>query len=55
MDKNPNVKFAESKGIDLPLLYVYLAGYMSGEKLKECTEWRLRIRDYFRNYENGEA
>lgn len=55
MDKNPDVKFAKSKGVDLPLLYVYLAGYMSGEKLKECTEWRLKIRNHFRNYENGEA
>jgi len=52
---NENVEFLESKGVDLPLLYVYLAGYMSGEKLKECTEWRLKIRNHFRNYENGKA
>lgn len=48
---NPNVKIARSKGIDLPILYVYLGGYMSKDKLKETTEWRIEIRDYFKNYE----
>jgi hypothetical protein len=48
---NPEMKYAHSKGIDLPLMYVYLAGYMSGEKLKECTEWRLKIREHYRKWE----
>ena len=26
---------------------LYLVGYMSGEKLQECTEWRKKIREYF--------
>jgi len=52
---NPEIKFAKSKGIDVPLMYVYVAGYMSGEKLKECTEWRLKIRDHFRYYEVDET
>lgn len=51
---NPNARIAKSKGIDLPLLYLYLGGYMSGNKLKETTEWRLAIRDYFKNYEKDE-
>jgi len=28
---------------------VYLAGFMSGDQLEECTSWRLKIR---KNYEN---
>lgn len=48
---NPNVKFAKSKGVDLPLFYCYLAGYMSGNKLEECTSWRKKIRNHYRNYE----
>ena len=26
---------------------VYLAGYMSGEKLQECIGWRKQVREYF--------
>jgi hypothetical protein len=51
MIPNPKVKFAKSKGVDLPIMYVYLAGYMSGEKLEECTKWRKKIRDYYRKWE----
>lgn len=53
MNFNPNIKYAHSRGVDLPLMYVYLAGYMSGEKLKECTEWRKQIREYYRNWETS--
>lgn len=48
---NPDIKYSHSKGVDLPLMYVYLAGYMSGEKLHECTEWRKQIREHYRNWE----
>lgn len=48
---NPDIKYAKSKGVDLPLMYVYLAGYMSGEKLEECTSWRKKIREHYRNWE----
>jgi len=48
---NPDIKYAHSKGVDLPIMYVYLAGYMSGEKLKETTEWRIRIRKHYREWE----
>ena len=51
MNFNPKINFANSKGIDLPIMYVYLAGYMSGEKLKETTEWRMRIRKHYREWE----
>ena len=29
---------------------VYLAGYIAGNKLKECIEWRVKIRDHYNNY-----
>lgn len=48
---NPNIKIAKSRGIDLPIMYVYLAGYMSGEKLNETMEWRKKPREYYKNYE----
>ena len=48
---NPDAHFARSRGVDLPLLYVYLAGYMSGNKLEECTSWRKKIRSHYRDYE----
>jgi hypothetical protein len=51
---NPNIKIAKSKGIDIPLFYIYVAGYMNKNKLKETTQWRLDIRNYFKNYEKDE-
>jgi hypothetical protein len=52
---NPDVKFAKSKGIDLGLIYIYEAGYMSGSKLQECTEWRKKIRNKYRFYEKNSS
>jgi nucleoside 2-deoxyribosyltransferase len=51
---NPEIKYAHSKGVDLPLMYIYLAGYMSGNKLYETTVWRKDIRNHYRNYEKDE-
>lgn len=51
---NPDIKIAKSKGIDIPLLYVYVAGYMNKNKLKETTQWRLDIRNYFKFYEKNQ-
>lgn len=51
---NPNVKIAKSKGIDLPILYIYLAGYMSGNKLIETMGWRKEIRKHYKEYELDE-
>lgn len=48
---NPSIKFAKSKGIDLPLMYVYLAGYMSGNVDKQCKEWRLKIREHYKSWD----
>ncbi len=52
---NPLVKIKDSKGIDIPLMYIYLAGYMAGDKLVQCTEWRKRIREHYGNYEGTDT
>ena len=52
---NPLKKIKNSKGIDIPLMYVYLAGYMAGEKLIQCTEWRKKIREHYGNYEKSDS
>jgi len=49
-DLNPEIKIAKSRGIDLPLIYIYLAGFMSKNKLEECTSWRKYLRNAFKNY-----
>ena len=51
---NPKTKLAESKGIDLPIMYWYLAGYMSGEELEKCMNWRKQLRKKYEEYEYDE-
>ncbi len=51
---NPEIKIAKSKGIDLPLLYIYAGGYMSGEKLNETMAWRKLLRNRYKLYEEDE-
>lgn len=33
-------------------LFIYLAGYMSGNKLKNCIDWRYKLRKAYENYKN---
>ena len=51
---NPNTKLAKSKGIDLPLMYCYTAGFMAGEVQEQCLSWRKKIIKYFRYYDKDE-
>ena len=39
--------------VDSPIMYVYLAGYMSGEKLKQCLAWRREIRKHYGNWKGA--
>lgn len=39
--------------VDSPILYVYLAGYMSGEKLEQCLAWRKQIREHYSNWKGA--
>lgn len=47
---NPDIKFAKSKGVDLPLMYVYLAGRIAGECIEACLAWRKLIVDHYKYY-----
>ena len=33
---------------------IYLVGYISGKKIKECSEWRKRIREHYDNWKSDE-
>jgi len=52
---NPDKKFVKSNGIDLPLLYIYLAGKIQGSCIDKCLEWRRKIIDYYSDYKGKGA
>ena len=52
---NPNKKIKESSGVDLPILYVYLAGRISGENIDLCLNWRNQIIQHYKNYKNSDS
>lgn len=55
MVANPEVSLAKSQGIDLPIMYVYLAGRIAGECIDKCLSWRQQIVNYYRNYKGRGA
>jgi nucleoside 2-deoxyribosyltransferase len=52
---NPSKKIATSKGLDLPILYVYLAGRIAGNCIEECLEWRRKIVNFYSDYKGRGA
>jgi len=52
---NPRIKFAKSKGVDLPVMTCYLAGRISGDHIEKCLGWRQEIVDYFSDYKGRGA
>ncbi len=52
---NKHKKIAESKGIDLPVLKVYLAGRISGENIDLCLNWRKNIIKHYEEYKGKGA
>lgn len=52
---NPDIKIAKSKGIDLPILNVYLAGRIAGNVIEKCLGWRRQIIEFYRNYKGKGA
>jgi len=50
MSLNPEIKFAKSKGVDLPTMYVYLAGRIAGNCIEKCLDWRYKIVKHYREY-----
>jgi hypothetical protein len=51
---NPEKKYIHSDGVDLPIMYVYLAGRIAGECIDKCLAWRHQIIDFYKNY-NGKG
>lgn len=49
---NPDKKYIHSDGVDLPIMYVYLAGRICGEHIDKCLFWRNQIIDFYKNYKN---
>ena len=47
---NPEKRIARSEGIDIPIMYVYLAGRISGNCIDKCLTWRRQIIDHYTNY-----
>lgn len=47
---NPDKKYIHSDGVDLPILYCYLAGRICGEHIDKCLAWRHKIIDFYKNY-----
>lgn len=52
---NKHVKIAKSKGVDLPIMHVYLAGRISGDRIGACLTWRQDIINYYKDYKNRGA
>lgn len=50
MSLNPDIKIAKGKGVDKPVLYVYMAGRIAGECIEKCLEWRHKLVDHYKNY-----
>lgn len=47
---NPAVKIAQSEGIDLPIMHVYLAGRIAGDCIDKCLKWRDDLILHYRHY-----
>jgi len=48
---NPEKKYIHSEGVDLPILYVYLAGRIAGECIDKCLSWRHKIINHYADYQ----
>lgn len=48
---NPDKKYIHSDGVDLPIMYVYLAGRIAGECIEKCLSWRHKIINRYANYQ----
>ena len=55
MKYNPKTKIAESAGVDIPTLHVYLAGRIAGDCIDKCLSWRHQIVNYYRDYKGRGA
>lgn len=47
---NPDIKIVKSKGLDIPIMKVYLIGRIAGNCMEHCLAWRKEIIEYYRDY-----
>jgi len=47
---NPDQKYIHSNGVDLPILYIYLAGKICGQHIDKCLDWQYQIINTYKNY-----
>jgi nucleoside 2-deoxyribosyltransferase len=47
---NPDKKYIHSDGVDLPIMYCYLAGRIAGECIDKCLAWRHQIINFYADY-----
>lgn len=52
---NPMKKIANSNGIDIPIMYVYLAGRIAGNCIDKCLAWRQQITTHYADYKGKGA
>lgn len=52
---NPDKKYIHSDGVDLPIMYCYLAGRIAGECIDKCLEWRHKIVNHYADYKGKGA
>jgi hypothetical protein len=52
--QNPDKKYIHSDGVDLPIMYCYLAGRIAGECIDKCLAWRHKIINHYADY-NGKG
>jgi nucleoside 2-deoxyribosyltransferase len=50
MGDNPEARLLPTKGVDRPIMRVYLAGRIAGECIDKCLSWRQRIINHYANY-----
>lgn len=47
---NPNIRIAKSKGIDLPILYIYTAGRIAKHCLEKSQGWTKKLVEHYKYY-----
>lgn len=50
MGENPEARLLPTKGVDRPIMRVYLAGRIAGECIDKCLSWRQKIINHYANY-----
>ena len=52
---NPDKQIVKSTGVDIPIMYVYLAGRIAGNCIDKCLLWRNKIVNHYADYKGRGA